>query len=69
MTDPRIAQLEFEISHRHTDGGWGRMVEAHHDPAQHDTEREWGWHRIFKCTTCEETVTLIPSEGGPPAKR
>jgi hypothetical protein len=69
VTDPRLTQLEYEISHRHADGTYGRM-EEHHDPAQHDTERAWGFRRIFKCTTCEETITLIPNEeGGAPDRR
>ena len=67
MTDARFRELEFQISHRHADGGWGRMEEeesSRHDAAQHDPERRWGIRRIFKCTTCDETVTLVPGEEG-----
>jgi hypothetical protein len=72
VTDARIRELEFQISHRHTDGSWGRMEErpAHHDAAEHDPERGWGLRRIFACTSCEEKVTLIPGEeGGLPERR
>jgi hypothetical protein len=64
----RFPELEFEISHRHSDGTLGRMEEQprHHDPADHDQERQWGRHRIFRCTACEESVTLIPGEEGGP---
>jgi hypothetical protein len=72
VTDARIREIEFQISHRHNDGSWGRMEErpAHHDAAEHDPERSWSRRRIFRCTSCEESVTLIPGEeGGPPQTR
>jgi hypothetical protein len=72
VTDARLHEIEFQISHRHSDGSWGRMEErpAHHDSAQHDPERRWGFGRIFACTSCEETVTLVSGEeGGPPERR
>jgi hypothetical protein len=34
----------------------------HHDASEHDPERKWGARRIFRCKTCEESVTLIPGE-------
>jgi hypothetical protein len=66
VTDARFRELEYQISHRHSDGSWARMEERpeHHDPAQHDPEREWARHRIFECASCEEAVTLIPGEEG-----
>ena len=68
------ARLEFayRIEHRHKDGSWGEMVEdrAHHDAADHDPERRWGLGRIFRCTSCDESVTLIPGEElTPPSQR
>jgi hypothetical protein len=72
VTDARLREIEFQISHRHSDGTWGRMEErpTHHDPAQHDPERSWSHGRIFQCTSCEESVTLVPGdEGGAPAPR
>jgi hypothetical protein len=35
---------------------------AHHDPAQHDPERDWSRGRIFRCTRCQEAVTITPSD-------
>ena len=73
MTDlGRFRELEFEISHRHSDGSMWRMEEqsAHHDPAQNDPERDWSRGRIFRCTRCQEAVTITPSdEDGLPADR
>jgi hypothetical protein len=64
-------ELEYRISHRHGDGSWAQMSErpAHHDAAQHDPEREWPWHRIFKCDSCEETVTIVGGEPEPTTER
>jgi hypothetical protein len=65
-------ELEYQISHRHADGSWGRMSErrSHHDSAEHDPEREWRWHRVFKCESCEETVTIVGrDEPGPAPER
>jgi hypothetical protein len=62
--------LAYKIEHRHKDGSWGEMIEdrAHHDPADHDPERGWGIRRIFRCTSCDESATLIPGEeSSPPA--
>jgi hypothetical protein len=68
----RSFEILYRIEHRHSDGRWGDMVEdrAHHDSAQHDPERGWNLRRIFRCTSCEESLTLIPGEeGGPAAER
>ena len=71
MTDARLREIEFQISHRHTDGSWARMEErpAHHDAAQHDPERRWRLGRIFACTSCDETVTLSRGDEGAPSER
>jgi hypothetical protein len=57
-------ELELQVSHRHSDGSWApmRQVPSHHDAAQHDPEREWPWHRIFKCDSCEETITVTQGD-------
>jgi len=70
--DQASLELVYRIEHRHKDGSWGEMVEdrAHHAPSDHDPERGWGLRRIFRCTSCDESATLIPSEeGSPPATR
>jgi hypothetical protein len=65
-------EIRYRIEHRHKDGGWGEMLEdrSHHDPADHDPERAWNRRRIFRCTSCEEALTLIPGEeASPPLQR
>lgn len=51
-------QQEFNLEHRHFDGSWASMEPIRHDPAAHDGERSWLRRVIFRCRTCEETVTL-----------
>jgi hypothetical protein len=65
--DQRIQQLQYRIEHQHGDGSWGEMVEqpVHNDPAAHDPERGWSLRRIFRCTSCGDTVIVSPDEGGP----
>ncbi len=64
MDPARLVEMEYRMSHRHNDGSTWPMVEVrqHHDAADHDPERRWGLRRIFRCTSCEETVTI---ESGP----
>jgi hypothetical protein len=66
MDQARI-ELNYRVEHRHHDGSWGEMVEdrsRHHDSTAHDPERNWGLRRIFRCTSCDEAVTLIPGDAG-----
>ena len=68
MDQIRMIELQYRIDHRHKDGSWAEMEEVtpHHDSAQHDTERSWGFKRLFKCKTCDEFLTIQPGqEGGP----
>jgi hypothetical protein len=66
--DQRIGQLQYRIEHEHGDGSWGQMVEQpeHLDPAAHDPERAWSLRRIFRCTTCGDTVTLSRDQASAP---
>jgi hypothetical protein len=54
----------IRLEHSHGKDDWHRMEEVH-DPAQSDTEREWGRHRIFKCTSCEDEIRIAEPEQGP----
>ena len=62
--NPASLEYIYRVEHRHKDGSWGEMVEdrSHHSPADHDPERGWGLRRIFRCTSCDEAVTLNPGE-------
>jgi hypothetical protein len=53
----RIAQ-EFRIEHRHADGSWSPLEPIHHGSADHDPERSWPKRTIYRCTSCEDTITL-----------
>jgi hypothetical protein len=57
---------QYRIEHRHKDGSWEPMMEqrSHHNVAEHDVERAWSRMRIFKCTTCPETATIVPGDEG-----
>jgi len=58
MFDYRTLQL------MHVHGGTHvPMVErSHHDAAEHDPERNWrAGSRIFRCTTCEDEVVVLPA--------
>ncbi len=70
--DARLSQLIYRIEHAHKDGSWGQMEEdrSHHSPADHDAEQSWARRRIYRCTSCDESLTVIPGdEGAPPAER
>jgi len=64
----RMLAMAYRIEHRHSDGSWGEMVEdrAPRSPAESDPERGWANHRIFRCTSCDTSVTLIDEDGSPP---
>jgi hypothetical protein len=74
MDQIRFVETAFRIEHQHRDGSWGILDEEkptplHHTPAEHDPERNWLRGRIFKCRTCDETVTITPgAEGGVPER-
>ena len=64
MDQARLREAEYRLMHRHGDGSWGEMVEAplQHDPASHDPERRWGFGRLFRCTSCDEGVLVVPED-------
>jgi hypothetical protein len=67
----RIAQ-ELLLEHRHDDGSWSRMERVEHDSTDHDAERSWLRRMIFRCTTCDEEVSVVSEgadESGAPAPR
>jgi hypothetical protein len=64
MDQARIAEIALRIEHRHSDDTWGVMEEErrHPDSAALDMERGWGIRRIFRCTSCPESVTVFDGE-------
>jgi hypothetical protein len=62
--DQRLLQLQYRVEHEHADGSWGEMVEdrSAHDPADTDPERKWSLKRVFRCTSCNEVVTLMSED-------
>ena len=68
MNQSYILQEALRIEHRHKDGSWGEMVEDHeHTSVDHDPERQWRLGRIFRCTSCDESLTVVPGDEGAPA--
>ena len=68
MDQVRFVESMYRIEHRHRDGAWGEMREVesrpHHTAPDHDPERSWGIRRIFRCTSCDESVAIGPAEAG-----
>jgi len=54
---------ELALQHRHNDGSWSDLQRSHHDPADHDPERDWVSGEIFVCAQCGEEVRV--THGGP----
>jgi hypothetical protein len=58
-------EVSYRVQHRHKDGTWADMEEVQgHDAADHDPERKWGLGRLFRCQSCPEEVTMVPSVPG-----
>jgi hypothetical protein len=53
----RIAQ-ELLLEHRHSDGSWTPMKRVDPDSTNHDAERSWLHRTIFRCSTCDEEVSV-----------
>lgn len=56
----QILPEELTLNHRHEDGSWGRLEPrpTHHDPADHDPERDWSKGQLYVCATCDEEVMV-----------
>jgi hypothetical protein len=62
--DYRLQELSLRLRHQHDDGTWGQFEPrpSHHDPAEHDPERDWARGTIYKCGTCDEEITVSTVE-------
>jgi hypothetical protein len=62
-------EAALRLEHRHNDGSWSTLEPrpSHHDPAEHDPERDWAHGRIYVCSSCNEEVRVTDraSEGDP----
>lgn len=71
MENLRFIETAYRIQHQHNDGSWSPMEEEpairHHTSVEHDPERSWLRGRIFRCSSCGETMTVVPgTEGSAP---
>ena len=54
----RFAETMLQLEHRHSDGSWGRLERAAHDPAGRDPERDWEKGELYICPHCSEQVRV-----------
>lgn len=64
MSIGQFTDLPFRLEHRHGDGSWGTFQRTHHDPADHDPERDWAKGQLYACTSCPELVRIGAPAGG-----
>jgi hypothetical protein len=65
MEPASLVGIEYRVLHHHRDGTSAPMVEERepHDPASLDPERRWPGRRLFRCTACDEAITIEPLGG------
>ncbi|MEW5990491.1 MAG: hypothetical protein AB1736_03980 [Chloroflexota bacterium] len=57
----------FKLPHPHGDQRVPMHEGSHHDVAAHDPERDWvGGARVFRCTSCDEEVIVVPADAAAP---
>ena len=62
MDQARLYAATFELQHQHG-GEWTPMRE-HHDPADHDAERDWAaGKRIYACDCGDVVAVTVRDEG------
>ncbi len=68
MFQLQSAEVMLRLKHLHGDGTWGTLApkRAHHDPADHDPERDWAQGRIYACTSCDEQVMVSTGDEDEP---
>ena len=69
MDSLRLMDALQRVEHRHGED-WHRMeaVGAPHDPAARDREHGWARGKVFKCTTCDDQIRVMPPESMPHAE-
>ncbi|HEX4896894.1 MAG TPA: hypothetical protein VFV53_00890 [Candidatus Limnocylindrales bacterium] len=62
-----IDYQNFKLVHLHGDQRVPMHEGSHHDVAAHDPERDWvSGARVFRCTSCDETVIVEPADAAAP---
>jgi hypothetical protein len=57
----------IQLMHVHGGEQVPMVDRTHHDPADHDPEQTWReGARIFRCTTCDEEVVVLPPDNDDP---
>jgi len=70
MDQRGMLEMMYRQQHRHLDGTWvGMEPDPRHDPAEHDDERPAGRLGVFRCTLCDEVVTVVRGEEPAPGAR
>ena len=64
MEQQHMLEADLKLQHRHADGTWSELAEDHEhpNPADRDEERSWAKHRIFRCRSCPESITVLPGD-------
>ena len=64
----RFALAELRLQHQHDDGTWFDLAPgpAHHDPADHDEERDWAQGTIYHCDCGEAVRVVVPEDADGP---
>lgn len=59
----RLMDALQRVEHRHGDG-WHLMEELQSapEPGERDRERSWLRGKIFRCTTCDDQIRVVPPE-------
>ncbi len=60
----QLAEMSLRLEHRHSDGSWYEFERTHHDPADHDPERQWANGEIYTCKACDEQVRVRTPDPG-----
>lgn len=66
MDSLRLLDALGRVEHRHGDS-WHPMEAERtpHDASATDRERDWERGRIFRCTTCDDEIRVLPPESEP----
>lgn len=64
MDTLRFMDALQRVEHRHGDE-WHRMEAVAREAGATDRERAWARGRIFRCTTCDDEIRVLPPQPEP----